>query len=125
MKPNATPDIDKCIRGLMFALEHMCLNCTYDNDIYDAIKLLREQRPRVLRLDEVIALNQGRVVWLEDIDKPDVIPGLLDKVFTTTKVADFQLVRKTVTADLDEYGKRWRCWSALPTVKERKEKRWK
>jgi hypothetical protein len=125
MKPNAAPDIDKCIRRLMFALEHMCLNCTYDNDIHDAIKLLREQRPRVLRLDEVIALNQGGVVWLEDIDKPDVIPGLLDKVFTTTNVADFQLVRKTVTADLDEYGKRWRCWSAPPTVKERKEKRWK
>lgn len=119
------PDIDKCIRRLRFALEHICLNCPYDKDFHDAIKLLREKHPRVLRLDEVIELNQGTVVWLEDIDKPDVIPGLLDKVFIMTKVVDFQLVQKTVTADLDEYGERWRCWSAPPTEKERKAERWK
>ena len=118
------PDIDKCISRLMFALEHMCLNCSYDNDIHDAVKLLREQRPRVLRLDEVIALNQGEVVWLEDIDKPAVIPGLLDKVFVMTKVVDFQLVNKTITADFDEYGERWRCWMAPPTDKERKAVSW-
>lgn len=35
------PDREQTIRNLMFAREHLCLNCTYDDILDDAIKLLQ------------------------------------------------------------------------------------
>ena len=84
--------------------------------------------PRVMTLDEVITAKPGTVVWLEDNDKPDVIGGLLEKVFICTKVVDFLVVNEevnnSVTADLEEYGARWRCWTSKPNQAEMEARPW-
>lgn len=90
----------------------------------DALALLKAQEPWVMTLEEVIESEVGTVVWLEDIDKPTVIAGLVDRVFTGTMVVDFQCVARTVTAGFDDYGKRWRCWTKEPTEAEREVTPW-
>lgn len=77
-----------------------------------------------MTVEEVIESEVGTVVWLEDIDKPTVITGLVDRVFTGTMVVDFQCVAKTVTAGFDDYGKRWRCWTSHPSDEQRKAVKW-
>ena len=89
-----------------------------------AIAALKAEKPRVMGLNELLAFNQGWVVWLEDIDKPDVIPGLFVKIYELSKQADFQLVQRIVTANLDEYGERWRCWTSCPDDTRRAETPW-
>ncbi|MBR1566758.1 MAG: hypothetical protein IJ649_08340, partial [Oscillospiraceae bacterium] len=66
----------------------------------------------------------GDVVWLEDVDKPTVVAGLVDRVFIMTKVVNFRLVTGTVMADLSDYGDRWRAWTSCPTSEQRKDVEW-
>jgi len=93
--------------------------------VSDAIEALK---PRVMTLDEVVTAKPGTVVWLEDFDKPDVISGLLKRLFISTKVIDFLIVKEEVnnevTADLEVYGSGWRCWTSKPTKTQRKEVKW-
>lgn len=86
--------------------------------------LSKAHEPRVMTLDEVVITEPGTVIWLEDYDKPTIIPGLVDRVFIWTKVIDFQLVQRTVTADLDVYGTTWRCWTSRPTDEQREATPW-
>ena len=94
----------------------------------EAMELLKAQEPRVMTLEEVISANPGTVVWLEDDNKPDVISGLLKRLFIHTKVIDFLIVKEEVdnevTADLEVYGKGWRCWTSRPTDEQREATPW-
>ena len=96
--------------------------------INDATALLRSQEPMVMTLEEVITSKPGTVVWLEDFDKPDVISGLIKRLFIYTKVIDFLIVKEEVnnevTADLDVYGSGWRCWTSRPTDAQREAVKW-
>ena len=96
--------------------------------INDATELLREQEPRVMTLEEVITSKPGTVVWLEDFNKPDVISGLFERLFISTKVIDFLIVKEEVnnevTADLDVYGSGWRCWTSRPDQATREATPW-
>ena len=105
-----------------------CADCRYEcrnaswtkvqNElVLDLIEFLKDSQPRVLSFDEVVELKAGDVVWLEDVDKPTVVAGLVDRVFIMTKVVNFRLITGTVMADLSEYGDRWRAWSAKPDKK--------
>ena len=80
--------------------------------------------PRIMKFDEVVDAQPGTVIWLEDFDKPTVIPGLVDRVFIMTRVIDFQLVQRTVTADLDKYNRTWRCWTSKPNQAEMEARPW-
>lgn len=131
-------DREKVIRGLECiissgnaGMRDDCVNCIYPGGgdcvapaLQDTFVLLKAQEPRVMTLEEVIESEVGAVVWLEDIDKPTVIAGLVDRVFTGTMVVDFQCVARTVTAGFDDYGKRWRCWTSCPDEKRRAETPW-
>lgn len=81
-----------------------------------------------MTLEEVITSKPGTVVWLEDFDKPDVISGLLKRLFIYTKVIDFLIVEEEVnnevTADLDVYGLGWRCWTSRPIDEQREVTPW-
>ena len=90
----------------------------------DAIELLEAQKPQVMTLKEVVAAKQGTVVWLEDVDKSEVIAGLVDMAFAKAKEISFQLVWRTFLAGFDDYGTRWRCWTARPTEAEREAVPW-
>lgn len=130
---------EKVIKGLECCILHdpddkpRCESCPYDGAClnrlkHDALQLLKAQEPRVMTLDEVVTAKLGTVVWLEDFDKPDVISGLLKRVFIYTKVIDFLIVKEEVnnevTADLEVYGSEWRCWTAKPTEEQRKAAKW-
>ena len=97
---------------------------THNYTLEQVVSALKSQGPRVLTLEEVIESEVGAVVWLEDIDKPTVIAGLVYRVFTGMMVVDFQCVARTVTAGFYDYGKRWRCWTSRPDEKTRAETPW-
>lgn len=86
----------------------------------DALALLKAQEPRVLALDEI---HRGMVVWLEDVDKADVILAIGGssgggcKCFIT--VDD-----RSIAPHDGDYGVRWRAWTHKPTQEQRKGVKW-
>ena len=88
--------------------------------IQDVITLLKAQEPRVLALEEI---HRGMAVWLEDVDKADVILAIGGssaggaKCFITEK--DMSITPKDA-----EYGIRWRAWTQKPTDAQREATRW-
>jgi len=92
--------------------------------------------PRVMPLEEVAALPNGSVVWLEDCDKPDVIAGIvMDELITTRELGSvvvliyFVVVRGSglidrVTASAEDYKIRWRCWTGEPSKEHREAEKW-
>lgn len=93
--------------------------------VYDALVLLREQEPRVLTLEEIRS-GTVEVVWLEDADKPNVIPGIWFRLSNEggDEAVDIHVVDGFVGARLEVYGKLWRCWTARPTEEQRKAVPW-
>lgn len=86
----------------------------------DAIALLKEQEPRVLGLDE---FHREMAVWLEDVDKEDVVLAIGGSSCGGAKcfITEYDL---GVSALDSEYGIRWRAWTAKPTIKMRKAVKW-
>lgn len=86
----------------------------------DAIALLKAQEPKVLALDEI---HRGMAVWLEDVDKADVILAIGGssgggcKCFIT--VDD-----RSIAPHDSDYGVRWRAWTREPTAEQRRETHW-
>ena len=81
--------------------------------------------PKVMMLDEVVALPEDSVVWLEDNDKPDVIAGLMvdSRVCVSEAGRVVMLIRFVairdggiikVTGNAEDYMTRWRCWTTKP-----------
>jgi hypothetical protein len=71
--------------------------------------------PRVMRPDEVCALREGDVVWLEDVDRAGVVAGIVDTVFSVPDMVVFTLGHgRCVQARMLEYGVRWRAWTDRP-----------
>ena len=105
-----------CVRKLEEALERLAV-------------------PRVMPLEEVAALPDGSVVWLEDCDKPDVIAGIMEDELITSRedgsvvvLIYFIVVRnrsiERVTASAADYKVRWRCWTGEPSVEQREATPW-
>lgn len=91
--------------------------------------------PRVMPLEEVAALPEGSVVWMEDCDKPDVIAGIMmDELITTREMGSvvvmiyFVVVRgriiERVAASAEDYKIRWRCWTGEPSKEQREAEKW-
>lgn len=96
----------------------------------DALALLKEQEPRVLEYSEI---EKNPLVWLEDEDKEDVIPGLFlqynwgEAEFSVQDPDEYveSIVRAaTVIAFEKTYNVRWRAWTAKPTQDQRLEVPW-
>lgn len=84
------------------------------------IALLKAQEPRVLALDEI---HRGMAVWLEDVDKADVILAIGGASAGGAKC--FITENDTSIAPLSaEYGIRWRAWTAEPTEDQREATPW-
>lgn len=94
----------------------------------DTCELKEAQEPRVMALSDVCSLKESTPVWLEDIDKKDVICALFIKDFGDTKCVGFSVPYKwyfkRITADYIDYGIRWRCWTSRPNEKVRAETPW-
>lgn len=91
----------------------------------DALALIREQEPRVLTLEEIRS-GAAEVVWLEDADKPNVIPGIRFKLLNEDgdEAVAIHVMDGFVGARLEVYGKMWRAWTSRPTEEQRKAVPW-
>ena len=96
---------------------------------------LEKLKPRVMPLEEVAALPDGSVVWLEDCDKADVIAGIMEDELITSREAGsvvvliyFIVVRnrsiERVTVSAADYKVRWRCWTSEPSVEQMEATPW-
>ena len=116
-------DREKVINGLEQFIADFKPYCGNEADwqrVYDALALLKEQEPRVLALEEI---HRGMAVWLEDVDKADVMLAIggssagAAKCFITEK--DMSITPKDA-----EYGIRWRAWTQKPTDEQREKVKW-
>lgn len=69
-------------------------------------------------------LEQARMVWLEDVDKEDVIPAFPEPASRKEALCFFTADKRFITAEKQDYCKRWRAWTSKPTSKEREEAKW-
>ena len=81
---------------------------------------LKAQEPRVLALDEI---HRGMAVWLEDVDKADVILAIGGSSCGGCKCFITVDDRSIAPHDSD-YGVRWRAWTREPTAEQRRETHW-
>ena len=92
----------------------------------DALALLKAKEPRVMTLEEVRALQNGAVVWIEDNDKVDIIPAIVNHIWNSLpNMASFTAAyAREVKADMLWYGVKWRCWTRKPGEDEREAVKW-
>ncbi len=104
-----------------------CSKSKYPDDLVrEAIKLLKEQEPRVLTLDEIKKLQSLRdgAVWLEvwrGVAFP-ALPEILLSNITYFVAIPFNHYRSWVEDEY--YGKTWRCWSSRPTKQQMEAVKW-
>jgi hypothetical protein len=124
----AVLEVIEAVKNLTWSQSGKVLCGKMYSQIKDIPAVYKAQEPRVMTLDEVVTAKPGTVVWLEDFNKPDVISGLLKRLFIYTKVIDFLIVKEEVnnevTADLEVYGSGWRCWTSRPTDEQREAVKW-
>lgn len=135
-------DREKVIRGLELCAYdpdpgqelkeiRSCPECPYYREgcspqlIRDALALLREQEPRVMTLEEIRS-GAAEVVWLEDADKPNVIPGIRFKLMDEDgdEAVAIHVMDGFVGARLEVYGKMWRAWTSRPTPEQMRDAKW-
>ena len=117
-------DLEKVINAIQicYTLGHNCTECQFfseddcnDKLMQDVLALLKAQEPRVLTLDDAL---EADVCWLEKKGDDRVWPC---KVGGGEKwVAVWRFDQETTVMRRDEYGKRFRCWTAQPTDEQRK-----
>ena len=95
----------------------------------DALELLKGQEPRVLTLEEVMALPNGEedeAVVVREFRLP------IGKVWNGETVCRWMGARDVQNAadwvygffHKSEYGHNWRCWTAMPTKVQREAVKW-
>lgn len=125
-------DREKVIKGLEHCLEiegdGSCVGCPYDDDCFvenvecgepmmrDALALLKEQEPRVLSLEEVLALNPDTPIYFQHKSGEsgwDIYRGIEDDI--TCDIATGALWAQGDYWYQNEYGKSFVCWTSRPT----------
>ena len=87
-----------------------------DSILADAIVLLKEQEPRVMTLEEVLAF-----------DKPFLIEVVTGKITWASCFGEYCLCNEMIVRMVDNdgavddryeemYGTKWRCWTSRPTL---------
>ena len=105
------------------------------NDMAEMIDELKQQEarePRVMTLEEVLALKFDDVIYLEVVPTHAVLSAIvLDVIPKLPKIGiGVVLFRYAATwnsidnADLSYYDKTWRCWTARPTDEQREAVKW-
>ena len=128
------PDRGKVVKGLEWILNDIEENGhyqvdNYEDEIREALVLLKEQEPRVLMLDEVMALPNGEedeTVVVREFRLPigNVWNG--ETVCIWMGARDVQNVADWVYGFFhkSEYEHNWRCWTAMPTKAQREAVKW-
>ena len=91
------------------------------------LELLKEQEPRVLTFDELMALPhmiEDNVPVVSEVKYP---VGTWNKgTLCKWRGAEFlqEMVQDHKWYNKEHYGKIWRVWTALPSIKQRKAVKW-
>ena len=114
---------EQVIANLLYMKRDCLEGSDTDQTIDRAVKLLKEQEPRVMTLEEV-KQAKGRDVWLE-------LSGIFAETALTAATIEgcgtkgictrYESLKYTQYCAWP-YG--WRCWSARPTEKKRKATPW-
>lgn len=128
------PDREKVINGLEWILNDIKENGhyqvdNYEDEIREALVLLKAHEPRVLMLEEVMALPNGEedeAVVVREFRLP------IGKVWNGETVCIWMGARDVQNAadwvygflHKSEYGHNWRCWTAMPTKAQREAAKW-
>lgn len=133
-------DREKVLRALK---QHLIVNdgeeceyCPY-GDLYkidcvrqlyqDAVELLKEQEPRILTWDELMALPHGEETNAPVVSEVKYPINTWDEgTLCKWRGAEFiqEFVQDHSLYNRESYGKVWRCWTALPSKKQRKAAKW-
>lgn len=136
-------DMEKVIKGLECCLalkDNFCDNCPYSLNEWecdkeqlkkDALALLKAQETRVMTLDE-IRNAKTEPMWRETKSRhKDMYDGWVLKYEVQKGMGILRKHMGTVEPSghtywykLDDYGRTWRCWTAVPTDEQREAVKW-
>ena len=136
-------DREKIIKGIEYCLQYdrtgkECIRCPYSEEcgtdaeplLKDMLAYMKAQEPHVLTLEEMFELRFDDVVYFEALRTNFVIGGIIIDVIPRMPNGKIGLVQfrhpqePLNNADLEFYGKTWRCWSARPTDEQREAVKW-
>ena len=89
-------------------------------DVMCMIDYFEKLIPKVIL--KVKYLSSFDMVWLEDIDKDEVISACVN--FVGFDHAEFLTSKGLIKAQSEDYLKRWRAWTFKPTDEKRKSIEW-
>ena len=127
------PDLEKVISDLEYYRENPRMAALHNYGalsvdiaaplLDETIKLLRGQTPRVMALDEVLALKEGTPIYIEQSDglhSWDVFSGIdhLGDIITGPPWATSEYWEQS------DYNDTWRCWTSEPTIERMEEEKW-
>ena len=112
-----------------------CAGCPYAGAgcaIDATIAKLKAQEPRVMTLEEVLALKFDDVVYVEVVPTHAVLSAIVLDVIPKLPKIGIGVVQFRYAptwnginnADLSYYGKTWRCWTSRPTNEQREATAW-
>ena len=104
---------DDLIAHLRFARENMCLNCTYDDILDQAIEMIKAQEARLLTYED---FHSGRE------DGGEAIPCWKEARSKTRRSGWAVIVYGKMLADRDMGVARY--WTARPTEEQMQEEAW-
>ena len=95
----------------------------YANAVNDALALLKEQEPRVMKLEDVKAFGWD-YCYLEEERLPGKEYRTVCGDYALTCITWPCVASMRIQYGDNNYGKKWRCWTAKPTDKQRQAVKW-
>lgn len=112
---------EQVIANLLFMKKDCLEGSDNDKTIDRAVKLLKEQEPRVLTLKEIIS---AECVWIEYATSGNIVIALPWDIELTDDTYNFIGMPNCFVEFRSLYGEEWRCWSARPTEEQREKVKW-
>ena len=95
----------------------------WDRLMTDALALLKEQEPRVMKLEDVKAFGWD-YCYLEEERLPGKEYRSVCGDYALTCITWPCIASMRIQHGDDSYGTKWRCWSAKPTDEQRQAVKW-
>lgn len=125
MSDSWNPSREEVIEGLKKvwdAFDHM-EHELYADYVFDALKMLKDNEPRVLTLEEVKAFGWD-YCYLEEERLPGKEYRMVCGDYALACITWPCVASMRIQHGDNNYGKNWRCWSARPTDEQREAVPW-
>lgn len=119
---------ERIIREFERFVQEYSASCTdYNEEVLAGIlAILKEQKPRVMTLEEVKRLGDSDAMYLQTIVSPNEV---CTAIYQPDKSGDdyIRIVstwKKTGFYVPQDYNRSWRCWTSRPTDEQREATPW-